>query len=173
MRSSFVDGDAAWLYPLGVVTFSNNLLFIGRFNATGALNTSYDSETFRLSSMKKPSLEYDLWMEHDIAYWRLVETEDVELAVSAQKGFMSGVLGLGRLHSVEGMFAPMHACVLSLVTSRIHNQALTTVPDRARRQMVSFQTSGALGWACREGEERREEHRLCDSDSAKQGGRAG
>lgn len=41
-------------------------------------------------------------MEHDIAYWRFVETEDVELAVSAQKGFKNGVLGIGRLHSVEG-----------------------------------------------------------------------
>jgi len=51
--------------------------------------------------MKKPSAEYDHWMQHDIAYWRFVETEDVELAVSAQKGFKSGVLGLGRLHPVE------------------------------------------------------------------------
>lgn len=90
------------MYPLGVVTFSDNLLFIGRFNASGALNTSYDSETYRRSSMKKPSAEYDHWMEHDIAYWRFVETEDVELAVSAQKGFMTGVLGRGRLHSIEG-----------------------------------------------------------------------
>jgi hypothetical protein len=54
--------------------------------------------------MEKPSPEYDHWMEHDIAYWRLVETEDVELAVNAQKGFKSGVLGLGRLHSLEGTF---------------------------------------------------------------------
>ncbi|KIW69315.1 hypothetical protein PV04_05197 [Phialophora macrospora] len=90
-----------WLYPLGVVTFSDNLLFIGRFDAKGSLNTSYDSETYRRSSMKKPSPEYDHWMEHDIAYWRFVETEDVELAVNAQKGFKSGVLGLGRLHSIE------------------------------------------------------------------------
>ena len=85
------------------MTFSDNLLFIGRFDAKGALNTSYDSETYRKSSMIKPSPEYDHWMEHDIAYWRFVETEDVELAVNAQKGFMSGVLGLGRLHSIEGI----------------------------------------------------------------------
>lgn len=52
--------------------------------------------------MKKPSAEYDHWMQHDIAYWRFVETEDVELAVNAQKGFKNGVLGIGRLHSVEG-----------------------------------------------------------------------
>jgi len=93
-----------WLYPVGVVTFSDNLLFIGRFNATGALETSYDSETYRRSSMQKPSAEYDHWMNHDIAYWRFVETEDVELAVNAQKGFKTGVLGIGRLHSVEGKF---------------------------------------------------------------------
>ena len=30
-----------------------------------------------------------------------MEIEDVELAVNAQKGFKNGVLGLGRLHSVE------------------------------------------------------------------------
>lgn len=93
-----------WLYPLGVVTFSENLLFIGRFNATGALQTSYDSETYRRASMPKPGPEYDHWMEHDIAYWRFVETEDVELAVNAQKGFNNGVLGLGRLHSIEGKY---------------------------------------------------------------------
>ena len=95
----------AWLYPLGVVTFSDNLLFIGRFDAKGAMNTSYDSETYRTSSIAKPSPEYDHWMKEDIAYWRFVETEDVELAVNAQKGFKSGVLGLGRLHSVEGMYS--------------------------------------------------------------------
>lgn len=63
--------------------------------------------------MKKPSPEYDHWMEHDIAYWRFVETEDVELAVSAQKGFMSGVLGLGRLHSIEGKSSSSFAQVVS------------------------------------------------------------
>jgi len=88
-----------------VITFSDNLLFIGRFNAAGALETSYDSETYRRSSMLKPSPEYDGWMAHDIAYWRFVEIEDVELAISAQKGFKNGVLGQGRLHSIEGMSA--------------------------------------------------------------------
>jgi hypothetical protein len=53
--------------------------------------------------MPKPGAEYDHWMEHDIGYWRFVESEDVELAVNAQKGFKNGILGLGRLHSVEGM----------------------------------------------------------------------
>lgn len=84
------------------MTFSDNLLFIGRFNAAGALDTSYDSETYRRTTMSKPSPEYDQWMAHDIAYWRFVETEDVELAVNAQKGFKTGVLGRGRLHSVQG-----------------------------------------------------------------------
>jgi hypothetical protein len=51
--------------------------------------------------MAKPSKEYDKWMDTDIAYWRFVETEDVELAVKAQTGFKNGVLGRGRLHSVE------------------------------------------------------------------------
>jgi hypothetical protein len=102
LEKEVADKLKAWLYPLGVVTFSDNLLFIGRFDTKGALHTSYDSETYRRSSMQKPSPEYDHWMEHDIAYWRFVETEDVELAVNAQKGFNSGVLGLGRLHPVEG-----------------------------------------------------------------------
>ncbi|KAK5551796.1 hypothetical protein LTR46_010153 [Exophiala xenobiotica] len=100
-REGLSEAYITWLYPVGVVTFSDNLLFIGRFNATGALETSYDSETYRRASMKKPSAEYEHWLEHDIAYWRFVETEDVELAVNAQKGFKNGVLGTGRLHSVE------------------------------------------------------------------------
>jgi hypothetical protein len=100
-REGLSEAYITWLYPLGAVTFSENLLFIVRFNATGAMDTSYDSETYRLSSMQKPSPEYDHWMKEDIAYWRLVETEDVELAVNAQKGFKNGVLGLGRLHSVQ------------------------------------------------------------------------
>ena len=49
-------------------------------------------------------------MEQDIAYWRFIETEDVELAVSAQKGFKSGVLGVGRLHSIEGMLSGVFGC---------------------------------------------------------------
>ena len=54
--------------------------------------------------MKKPSPEYDYWMKEDIAYWRFIETEYVEsswLSVP-QKGFKSGVLGLGELHPVQG-----------------------------------------------------------------------
>lgn len=90
-----------WLWPLGAVTFSENLLFIVRFDINGVLDTSYDSETYRRASIAKPSPEYDVWMNEEIAYWRLVETEDVQLAVNAQKGFKNGVLGLGRLHSVE------------------------------------------------------------------------
>lgn len=90
-----------WLYPIGAIIFSGNLLFIARFNAKGALDTSYQSETYRRSNVSKPSPEYDHWMQHDINYWRFVETEDVELAVSAQKGFSNGILGKGRLHSVQ------------------------------------------------------------------------
>jgi hypothetical protein len=79
------------------------LLFIGRFNAKSALDTSYDSETYRRTTrIQKPSEEYDKWMAHEIAYWRLVEKEDVELAVDAQKGFMNGVLAKGRLHPTQG-----------------------------------------------------------------------
>jgi hypothetical protein len=92
-----------WLYPLGVITFSDDLLFIGRFNAKGPLETSYHSETYRKSSMVKGGKEYEKWMDETITYWRFVENEDVELAVQAQRGFSNGVLGRGRLHSVEGM----------------------------------------------------------------------
>jgi hypothetical protein len=95
-----------WLYPLGVVTFSENLLFIGRFNPTGALETSYESETYRrTTTIPKPSPKYDEWMNHEVEYWRVVETEDVVLAVDAQKGFMSGVLGKGRIHPIQGKIA--------------------------------------------------------------------
>ena len=73
----------SWLYPLGVITFSHNLFFIGQFNPIGVVQTSYRSETYRRSEMKKPSKEYDEWMDTDIKYWRCVETEDVELAVKA------------------------------------------------------------------------------------------
>jgi hypothetical protein len=91
------------LYPLGVVTFSENLLFIGRFNPSGALETCYESETYRrTTTIPKPSPQYDHWMSHEIEYWRVVETEDVVLAVDAQKGFMRGVLGKGRIHPTQG-----------------------------------------------------------------------
>ncbi|KKY13642.1 putative iron-sulfur cluster-binding rieske family domain protein [Phaeomoniella chlamydospora] len=100
--TGFSEAYITWLYPLGVITFSENLLFIGRFTANSALNTSYDSETYRRKS-RIPSQGpiHDEWMEHEIAYWRLVEKEDVELAIDAQKGFRNGVLARGRLHSVE------------------------------------------------------------------------
>lgn len=102
-RDDLSEAYITWLYPLGVITFSENLLFIGRFNAKGALDTSYDSETYRRTTrISKPSEEYDKWMNHEIAYWRLVETEDVELAVDAQKGFLNGVLARGRLHPTQG-----------------------------------------------------------------------
>lgn len=76
-------------------------MFIARFNAKGALETSYQSEKYRRKSIPKPSQEYDEFMEKEIGYWRFLEVEDVELAVKAQKGFMNGVLGRGRLHPVE------------------------------------------------------------------------
>jgi len=51
--------------------------------------------------MAKGGPEYERWMREVVGYWRFVETEDVELAVKAQKGFRNGVLGKGRIHSVE------------------------------------------------------------------------
>lgn len=106
-RDDLSEAHITWLYPLGVITFSENLLFIGRFNAKGALETSYDSETYRRTTrIPKPSEKYDEWMDHEIAYWRLVEAEDVELAVDAQKGFMTGVFGKGRLHPTQGKLLP-------------------------------------------------------------------
>lgn len=102
-REDFVEAYITWLYPLGAITFSENLLFIVRFNAKGALDTSYDSEAYRRTTrIPKTSKKHDEWMAEDIAYWRLIETEDVELAVDAQKGFMNGVLGRGRLHPTQG-----------------------------------------------------------------------
>jgi phenylpropionate dioxygenase-like ring-hydroxylating dioxygenase large terminal subunit len=125
-RDDLSEAYITWLYPLGLVTFSENLLFIGRFNAKGALDTSYDSETYRRTRIPKPSPKYDEWMGHEIAYWRLVETEDVELAVDAQKGFMNGVLGKGRLHPTQG----------ELTCS---NAVLPLTLDRACREMVPRQ----------------------------------
>jgi hypothetical protein len=73
-RDDIKDAYITWFYPLGVITFSHNLLFIGQFNPTGAVETSYRSETNRRADMAKPSKEYDKWMDTDIAYWRFVET---------------------------------------------------------------------------------------------------
>jgi len=90
-----------WLYPMGAIIFSNNLLFIARFDAKGALNTRYESETYRRREMKGEGEEYERWRKEVVGYWRFVEVEDVELAVAAQKGFINGVLGKGRLHPVQ------------------------------------------------------------------------
>jgi hypothetical protein len=94
-----------WLYPIGSIIFSGNALLIARFDVRGALDTRYQSETYRRVRMKKPSEEYEKWMANDVEYSRIVETEDVELAVAAQRGFNNGVLGKGRLHPVQGMFS--------------------------------------------------------------------
>jgi hypothetical protein len=101
-KEGFGDSYITWLYPIGAIIFSKNLLFIARFNAKGALDTRYQSETYRRNNLKKPSEEYDEWKEKEVGYWRFVEVEDVELAVAAQKGFINGVLGKGRLHPVQG-----------------------------------------------------------------------
>jgi hypothetical protein len=93
-----------WLYPMGAIIFTGTLMFIARFDARGALDTRYQSETYRRKELVKPSKEYDNWLEKDVGYWRFVEVEDVELAVAAQRGFMNAVLGKGRLHPVQGEF---------------------------------------------------------------------
>jgi hypothetical protein len=64
----------------------------------------YESETYRRKEMKGEGYEYEKWRKQAVGYWRCGEVEDVELAVAAQKGFINGVLGKGRLHPVEGMF---------------------------------------------------------------------
>lgn len=46
--------------------------FIVRFTANGALDTSYQSETYRRASIPKPSAEYELWMGEEIAYCKSV-----------------------------------------------------------------------------------------------------
>ena len=91
-----------WLYPMGAIIFTGTLMFIARFDAQGALDTRYQSETYRKKDLAKPSHRYDEWLAKDVGYWRFVEVEDVQLAVAAQRGFMNGVLGRGRLHSVQG-----------------------------------------------------------------------
>lgn len=60
-------------------------------------------------------------MDHEIAYWRMVEIEDVELAVDAQKGFVNGTLGKGRIHPTQGKSGSL------LVSSRM----LTSFPEHA------------------------------------------
>lgn len=90
-----------WLYPIGAVMFTPDTIFIIRMNFAGATNTWYVSETYRKASIFKPSPEYDKWMDEEIAYWRKVEIEDIELSEQTQKGFSVGVLGRGRLHSQQ------------------------------------------------------------------------
>jgi hypothetical protein len=94
-----------WLYPMGAITPTGTLMFIARFDARGVLDTRYQSETYRRKELLKPSDEYGGWLEKDVGYWRFVEVEDVELAVAAQRGFNTGVLGRGRLHPVQGEFS--------------------------------------------------------------------
>ena len=96
------DSYITWLYPIGAIIFTGTLMFIARFDARGALDTRYQSERYRKKDLLKPCLKYDEWITQDVGYWRFVEVEDVELAVAAQGGFMNGVLGRGRLHSVRG-----------------------------------------------------------------------
>jgi hypothetical protein len=102
MGSSIKEAYITRLYPLEVITFSEDLLFIGRFNPTGALETSCQSETYRKVSMVKPGPEYDGWIEGHVAYWRFVETGDVGLVLKWKKGFKNGTLGKGRIYMVEG-----------------------------------------------------------------------
>jgi hypothetical protein len=91
-----------WLYPLGAVVFSDDLFFIQRFDARGALETRYQSETYRRKEMRGEGEEHKRWMEDNVGGWRFIESEDIDLAEKAQKGFMNGVLGRGRLHPVQG-----------------------------------------------------------------------
>lgn len=77
-------------------------MFIARFDARGALDTRYQSETYRRKEMRGEGEEYGVWKKKDVGYWRFVEVEDVELAVAAQRGFNNGVMGRGRLHPVQG-----------------------------------------------------------------------
>jgi phenylpropionate dioxygenase-like ring-hydroxylating dioxygenase large terminal subunit len=95
------------LYPLGSIIFSDKMLLIARWDARGACDTSYQNETYRRVGMQKGSVEYEKWMaeDGDVGYSRIVEREDVVLAMAAQKGFNNGVLGKGRLHPKEGMFS--------------------------------------------------------------------
>jgi hypothetical protein len=50
-----------WLYPMGAIIFSNNLLFIAIFDAKRALNTKYESETYRRKEMEGEGEEYERW----------------------------------------------------------------------------------------------------------------
>ncbi|KAI9726691.1 MAG: hypothetical protein M1834_008956 [Cirrosporium novae-zelandiae] len=90
-----------WLYPIGFLSFSKTMLCIFRFSATGVLNTSYHNEMYRRADLKKPSTEYDEWYNENIPYWRLVDIEDLQLAIAAQKGFSNGVFEKGRVHPVQ------------------------------------------------------------------------
>lgn len=101
-RDDFSEAHITWLWPLGAITFSENLLFIVRFDARGALDTRYDSETYRrTTTVPKPGPKYDAWMDDEISYWRFVETEDVELAVDAQRGMSSGIGNSFKVHPVQ------------------------------------------------------------------------
>lgn len=90
-----------WFFPLGAVTFTPDTIFIIRMDFAGPTNTWYFNETYRRASIVKPSPEHGRWMNDEIAYWRKVEVEDIELSEAAQRGFSSGVLGRGRLHSQQ------------------------------------------------------------------------
>lgn len=91
-----------WLYPVGVIVFSDSLVFIERFTAKTALHTYWEQETYRREEIGSSGEAYEKWMREDVNYWRFVEAEDVQLAVGVQKGLNVGVLGKGRLHPTQG-----------------------------------------------------------------------
>lgn len=113
----FKESYITWLYPIGAIIFSENLLFIARFDAKGVLDTRYESETYRRVGMEKEGDEYKEWLEKEVGYWRFVEIEDVELAVAAQRGFNNGVLGKGRLHPVQGESDVVHIARALLIST--------------------------------------------------------
>ena len=116
-KVSFSESYITWLYPIGAIIFTDNALLIARFDARGALNTRYQSETYRRTTMKMASEEHERWMRTDIEYSRIVEKEDVEFAIAAQRGFSNGVLGKGRLHPKLGMLCVMVIEMNRLMTS--------------------------------------------------------
>lgn len=59
-----------WLYPVGSIIFSDNALLIARFDVRDALDTRYQSETYRRTMMKRPSAGHEKWMQNDVEYLR-------------------------------------------------------------------------------------------------------
>lgn len=68
-----------------------------------------------------------------VGYCRLVEVDDVEIAMAAQRGFNNGVLGRGRLYHIGGEFVYGFNFVAGMLVRVEH--AVNWYQDKVRKTL--------------------------------------